>query len=88
MEEIDVYEQTYDYDDMKIAIVIQDYLSLHKRDKLRTYEELIQLAYTIKQEWLKEYDNATLNEEERAYIQFYAYRYLDEHLHLEENNIC
>lgn len=84
MEEIDVYEQTYDYDDMKIAIVIQDYLSLHKSDKLRTYEELIQLAYTIKQEWLKEYDNATLNEEERAYIQSYAYRYLDEHLHLGE----
>lgn len=84
MEEIDVYEKTYDYDDMTIAIVIQDYLSLHKSDKLRTYEELIQLAYTIKQEWAKEYFDKTLSEEEKTYIQSYAYRYLDEHLHLEK----
>lgn len=71
----------YDYEDMKLAIVVQDFFSTHPQCKSaipQDYEDIIYLTQDIKDNWLHEKGQRTLTEEEYAYIQTYAYRFLEE----------
>lgn len=81
MEYREIYEKTYDYEDMKLAIVVQDFFSTHPQCKspiLQDYEDIIYLTQDIKDNWIHEKGQGTLTEEEYAHIQTYAYRFLEE----------
>ena len=70
----DCYDKLYDYDDMKLAICVKGFYDTHWTDIPMDFEDLINLAIEIKHAWL----NADLSEEEFAYIQSFATRYLNE----------
>jgi hypothetical protein len=86
----EIYSKRYDYDDLKIAMVVQDYFKdcpiekLQKFDFMVDYEDYVYLVNTIKEQWQAEkgkYENeeeADIDGEEIGYIQVYAYRYLEE----------
>lgn len=77
----DIYSKTYDYEDMKLAVVVQDFFSTHPQCKSpipQDYEDIIYLTQDIKDNWLYEKRQGTLTEEEYAYIQTYAYKFLEE----------
>lgn len=76
--DLDLYERKYDYDDMKIVICIEEFLSTHKElwQELECFEDIIALAIKIKKSWLAELENETLSYEHYAYIQSYAQEYL------------
>ena len=75
--EFDIYDNLYEYDDLKIAICVADYLASEGQDY--TYEEIAQITMQIKHNWECDRRNGDLSREELAYIQSYAYRYMSEH---------
>ena len=79
--EQDIYEQNYTYEHLKIACVVQDYIINHRYEFKEdiVYEDIAKMTLEIYDEWLREEKNKTLSEEEFAYIQAYAYRYLEEY---------
>lgn len=75
----EVYEYKYDYDDIKIAICVQDFID-HNSDKFfpLTYEEIAKVVIDIKNKWKEYQKKGLLSEEEYTYIQKFAYNYLKE----------
>lgn len=81
MEDKEIYEKTYDYEDMKLAIVVQDFLdNFTEKPALIDYEDIIRITQEIKNSWEYKKDNRGLTEEEYAYVQAYAYRFLEENI--------
>lgn len=74
--DLDVYSYIYDYDDLKIAICVADYLNEWK--VVTSYEEIVSLVIIIKNKWKEEQQLNLLTEEEFAYIQKFARRYIAE----------
>lgn len=78
--EIICYNKTFDYEDMKIAMVVSEFINNHENDIpyqcLEDYEELINLCIEIKTKWLALSQEKALSLEEYAYVQFFAYNYL------------
>lgn len=77
VKKFDIYDNLYDYDDLKIALCVSDYLSSDGKDY--TYEQIAKLTMQIKYNWECDRRNGDLGREELAYIQSYAYRYMKEH---------
>lgn len=76
-----IYDKTYDYDDMKIALCIQDFLDNDKPDmqiNFQDFEDIIELAIRIRKSYDKCNKERTLTKEEQGYIQQFAYNYLKE----------
>lgn len=76
-------EKKFDYDDIKIAICIQEFYDTHSKDiedeqDFQDYEDIITLVEEIKNNWLIDNSNSVLSQEEYAYIQNYAHKYLKE----------
>lgn len=77
----DIYDRTYDYDDMKIALCIQDFLDNDNPDmqiNFQDFEDIIELAIKIRKSYDKCNKERTLTKEEQGYIQQFAYNYLKE----------
>lgn len=77
----DIYDRTYDYDDMKIALCIQDFLDNDNPDmqiNFQDFEDIIELAIRIKKSYDKCNKEGTLTKDEQGYIQQFAYNYLKE----------
>jgi hypothetical protein len=74
------YKLKYDYEDMKILSIVQNYFTSWKITF--DYEDILTLVLIIKNEWLKEYN--TLTETKQAYIQQYCYDFLQDN----EKDIC
>lgn len=78
---VDVYGADYTYEHLKVACVVQDYIINHRhefRDDI-VYEDIAGMTLKIYEAWEEEEKNRTLSEEEYAYIQAFAYRYLEEY---------
>ena len=73
---MEIYDGKYDYEDLKIAICVTDYINEWKI--VTSYEEIVALVIKIKNEWKEEHKQGTLTEEEFAYIQKFARRYIEE----------
>lgn len=78
---VDLYDYNYTYEHLKVACVVQDYIINHRHEFKEdiVYEDIAKMTLEIYDEWLREEKNRTLSEEEFAYIQAYAYRYLEEY---------
>lgn len=79
--EKDSYNRTYDYDDIKIALCIQDFLDNDNPDmqiNFQDFEDIIELAIKIRKSYDKCKNEGTLTKEEQGYIQQFAYNYLKE----------
>lgn len=81
--EITTYNKTFDYEDMKIAMVVNQFFSDHE-DELGTssapyyyedYEDLVTLCMEIRKAW-DELDMNNCGREEYAYVQYFAEHYL------------
>ena len=72
----DIYEEKYDYDDLKIAVCIADNLSEWK--VVTSYEEIAGLTIKIRNMWKENQEKGLLTEEEFAYIQKFANRFIRE----------
>ena len=73
----DVYDKSYDYGDMKIAMCVADFFNTFHKDDIYDYEDLVRIAIEIRNAWENE-EREDLSEEEYAYVQSYAIRYLKE----------
>lgn len=73
---VDVYSKHYDYEDLKIALVIHEKLS--RIDAGCDYEDIARLTIAIKNAWKEQHKKRLLSREEYVYIQAFASRYLDE----------
>lgn len=76
---VDLYGYDYTYEHLKVACVVQDYLINHRREIDIVYEDIAGMTLKIYEAWEEEEKNGTLSNEEYAYIQAYAYRYLEEY---------
>lgn len=77
----DIYDRAYDYDDMKIALCIQDFLDNDNPDmqiNFQDFEDIIELAIRIRKSYDKCNKEGTLTKEEQGFIQQFAYNYLKE----------
>lgn len=75
-EQIDVYNYQYDYDDIKIAVVIAE--TFKDWNVFCDYEDVAQLVIMIKDKWKEYQPHGWLTEEEFAYMQKWAINYLNE----------
>lgn len=75
-EELDVYNYKYDYDDIKIAIVIAE--TFKDWNVFCDYEDIAQLVIMIRDKWNEYQSHGWLQEEEYAYMQKWATNYLNE----------
>ena len=75
--EITCYEKTFDYEDMKLAMVVQEFYNKHedKMNEYENYEDFINLCIEIRNAW-NDLDMGDYVEEEYAYIQYFAEMYL------------
>lgn len=76
-EQVDVYDNKYDYDDIKIAIVIAE--TFKDWNVFCDYEDVAQLVIMIKDKWKELHSKGLLLEEEFAYMQKFAVNYMNEH---------
>ena len=74
---VDVYDKLYDYDDLKIAVSVSEYLN--EQEEPYDYEDIANLTIKIRRNWECDRKNFELSKEEFAYIQSYAWRYMKEH---------
>ena len=83
--EITIYEKHFDYEDMKIAMVVNQFFSDHE-DALGSssapyyyedYEDLVELCVEIRNEWNKLGIEQWCDREEYAYVQHFAEHYLN-----------
>ena len=75
--EKDIYGASYDYDDICIVVAIMDFIQQYDTEldtQIPDTEDVIELANKIKQEWKKEFE--TLSHEQQGYIGAYAHNYL------------
>lgn len=75
-EQMIIYDNQYDYDDIKIAVCITEYLN--KINYECDFEYIAFLVVEIKDNWCADKLDGCLSKTEYAYIQEYAYRYLKE----------
>lgn len=75
-DEMAIYENDYDYDDIKVAVCIAD--RFKDWNLSADFEDIAQLVLLIKDNWCADRYEGCLTGEEFAYIQKYAYRFLDE----------
>lgn len=75
--EIKIYERNFGYEDMKVAMVVNEFYIKHEKEmaNYETYEDLIELCIKIRQEW-EDLEQEDATEEEYAYIQCFAENYL------------
>lgn len=71
---ISVYDRLFDYEDLKVAIVVSDYLK--DKDNHFTYEDIASLVVKIRKSWENEQKSLSLTQEEIGYIQAYAWKYM------------
>ena len=78
---VDVYDYDYTYEHLKVACAIQDYIINHRHELKEdiVYEDIAKMAIRIYNAHKKESFEGTLNDEEFAYIQAFAFRYLEEY---------
>ena len=78
---VDLYGYDYTYEHLKVACVVQDYIINHRHELKEdiVYEDIAKMTIEIYNTHKKESFEGTLNEEEFAYIQAFAYRYLEEY---------
>lgn len=74
--ELDIYSKEYDYDDLKIAVCVAEFLSELKISA--DYEDIARITIVIKEKWQEFQKQGLLTEEEFAYIQKFAVDYLYE----------
>lgn len=74
-EGVDVYTKDYDYEDVKVAICVAEFVS--ERTLYFDFETVIKIAIRIREEWEKQQETGLLTEEEYAYIQAFAVNYLN-----------
>ena len=78
--EIICYDKTFDYEDMKIAMIVSEFINKHENDipyqYFEDYEDLINLCIEIKTKWLELSEEKALSQEEFAYVQYFAENYL------------
>jgi len=78
---MDIYKLNFDYDDMKIAMVVQEFYDEHENEmnEYTDFEDLISLCVKIKREWKNiSYEDTKYSGHEYAYSQCFAERYLYE----------
>ena len=82
--EIICYDKTFDYEDMKIAIIVSQYCEKYEclQAIYETYEDLINLCTEIKTKWLELSKDKALCDEDYAYIQCFAESYILENFEL------
>lgn len=77
--EITTYNKTFDYEDMKIAMVVQEFFDYNQAlfldNGFEDYEDFIELCVEIRQAW-DELNIETCEREEYAYVQYFAEHYL------------
>ena len=71
---INVYDRLFDYEDLKVAIVVSDYLK--DKDNDFTYENIAEIVVKIRKSWENEQKSLSLTQEEIGYIQAYAWKYM------------
>lgn len=78
---VDLYDYNYTYEHLKVACVVQDFLTSEGNEYIEdlVYEDIAKITINIYEAWEKENKNGTLSEEEFAYIQAFAYRFLEEY---------
>ena len=74
-EEVDVYNHNYDYDEIKIAVVIAETFRIW--NIICDYEHIALLTIMIKEKWKEWQPHGWLTEEEFAYVQKFAEHYLE-----------
>ena len=74
--ELDIYSKKYDYDDLKIAVCVAEFLNNLKVSV--DYEDIARITIAIKEKWYQLQSKGLLSEEEFAYIQKFAVDYLYE----------
>ena len=72
---VDVYTQDYDYEDLKIAVCVSDYIFNIKKISV-DYEDIARLTIEIRQAWEDCQRRGLLSSEEFAYCQKFAINYL------------
>lgn len=72
---VDVYTQDYDYEDLKIAVCVSDYIFNIKKISV-DYEDIARLTIKIRQAWEDGQRKDSLSSEEFAYCQKFAINYL------------
>ena len=70
-----VYERNYDYEDLKIAVCVSDYIFNIKKISV-DYEDIARLTIKIRQAWEDGQRKDSLSSEEFAYCQKFAINYL------------
>lgn len=81
-----IYDKTFDYDDMKIAMEVQSFYNAYENEMkdYETYEDLIDLCIAIREDWNKLSPSASADED-YGYSQCYAEHWLaNKFLGLEE----
>lgn len=76
-EGVDIYTKNYDYEDIKVAICVAEFL-----DNIPLsfdFEIVVKIAIHIRDEWERREQEGLLTEEEYAYIQRFAINYLNEY---------
>ena len=78
---VDLYGYDYTYEHLKVACVVQDYIINHRHEfgEDIVYEDIAKMTIEIYNAHKKESFEGNLEEEEFAYIQAFAYRYLEEY---------
>lgn len=78
--EKEIYDKKFDYEDMKVAMVVSDFYNDHEEEMsgYELFEDIIELCVEIRKAWnnLEKYKDCNI--EEYAFIQFFAERYLIE----------
>ena len=82
---VDVYDMQYDYDDIKIAATITDYIRNVRNEDYMDFEDLAEMTLTIHNAYKVADD---ISKEEQGYIQKYVYRFLDEYFEKEGAKQC
>ena len=80
-----VYDMQYDYDDIKIAATITDYIRNVRNEDYMDFEDLAEMTLIIHNAYKVADD---LSKEEQDHIQKYVYRFLDEYFEKEGAKQC
>lgn len=77
--ELTSFVKDFDYEDMKVAIVVSEFYTQHQEEmaQYELFEDMISLCQEIREKWEKA-DEFTYGEEAYAYIQCFADYYLTE----------
>lgn len=75
-EGLDIYSKEYDYEDIKVAICVAEYLG--RLNRAVDYEDVVRITIKIKEKWCELEAKGLLTSEQCAYIQKFAVDYLYE----------